>query len=58
MLAECSLGQREAGHDERLAGAHHRAGGHVPRNSRERRHIAAADVLGERGLYGAADFLW
>lgn len=53
---ERCLSESDSGDDERLARTHERAGNGCFRHGGERRCVAAADVLGERELDGAADF--
>ena len=54
--AERGFGKIESGHDQRFARAQDRAGRRGCGHGGERRGVAAADVLGQRGLDGATNF--
>jgi len=55
-FAEGRFGKFDSGDNQRFARAHDGAGREICRNGCQRRRVAAADVLGERGLDGLADF--
>ena len=54
--AKGGLGEIEAGDDERFARAHDGFERQAFRHGGARRHVAAADVLGQRAFDGGADF--
>ena len=55
-FAESGFGEIEPGDDERFTRAHDGPGRRGFGHGGECRRVAAADVLGQRGLHGASDF--
>ena len=55
-LAKGEFSERQTGNGERLTGVHERDGLRIHGDSGKRGHVATAEVFGERGADGAADF--